>query len=110
MFQKYIGRLGKAEAEWVQEVLDMYDQDERKARLAVIAAIEEIAAAAQPKPLSRWQRFKIRLGLAKPPAPIELSEFAANVHTVTFVSGGRWWFDGLVALGLLQEGENLPAA
>lgn len=32
MFNKYINRFGKAEAEWAMEVLDMHDGDEEKAK------------------------------------------------------------------------------
>jgi hypothetical protein len=75
MFTKYLNQFQKAEAEWVQEVLDMHDGDERKARGAVLAAVQEI--------------IKHRKG-----EKAELTEFERSVDAACFASR-MWWPIGL---------------
>lgn len=42
MFTKYIGQFGKAEAEWVLEIIDMCDGDEPKAKAMVLDTVARI--------------------------------------------------------------------
>jgi hypothetical protein len=73
MFVKYLNHFQKAEAEWVQEVLDMHDGDEPKARAAVLASVDRIMAQG------------------------ELSAFDQAIEACCFASR-MWWPVGLARL------------
>ena len=81
MFRKYIGEFGKAEAEWVREVLDMHDGDQAKAQEAVIASINRI----------------IEFGIEG-----EMAEFDRCIEAACFASRD-WWHIGLRRLAELES-------
>ena len=78
MFNKYINKFDKVEAEWVLEVLDMHDGDEPKARAAVIAAVDRLIARNNGQ-------------------DVELTRFDRTVDACCFASR-NWWFVGLARL------------
>lgn len=80
MFTKYVNQFGKAEAEWVQEVLDMHDGDEPKARAAALAAVERLIASRH--------------------AHIDLTDFEKSIDACCFASR-MWWSIGLERLKAL---------
>jgi len=87
MFQKYVGKFKKMEAEAVQEILDMHDQDEQRARATVILALKDEQL---PTCVKDPYRFKV------------------SVDGLTAIHGERWWFTGLIHRGILQQGDDLP--
>lgn len=87
MFTKYINKFGKAEAEWVMEVLDLHDGDEQKAKDAILASINNL--------------------LDNRSKPELLSSFDRGIDAAFFASS-RWWQIGLAKLREL--GKIPPAA
>ncbi len=86
MFTKYINKCGKAEAEWVMEVLDLHDGNEQKAKDAILASINNLIE-----------------NRGKPDA---LSSFDHAIDASCFASS-RWWQIGLAKL---RELGKIPPA
>jgi hypothetical protein len=80
MFTKYIGRFGKAEAEWAREVLDMHDGDEARATEAIRAALYRIIACR-----------------ANDGALRDLTTFEQAV-AASYFANRNWWQTGLAYL------------
>lgn len=80
MFTKYINKFGKAEAEWVMEILDMHNGDEEKAKEAIIASVHRL--------------IKHR---DNPHSPSELTDFDQRIDAAFFASRD-WWLIGLSKL------------
>ncbi len=93
MFTKYLGKFGKAEAEWALEVLDMHGGDEQAARNALVAALDRLIAHRQAgeKVAADFDRY------------VDACCFAA----------GDWWNTGLQRLrelGKIPTQEGPPKA
>lgn len=78
MFYKYLNKFGKAETEWVQEVLDMHSGNEPQAKAAVLAALDRVIARGG----GHWG---------------ELTPFERSVEACC-VANRMWWPDGLDGL------------
>ena len=98
MFTKYMGQLGKAEAEWICEIQDMAGDGEsildciNRHREAVKKHSSEVRTYC-----SRWNRLKRLLHLRSQPRPQELSKTAQDIEAC-FFANPQWIIEGLVAL------------
>lgn len=128
LLNKYSGKLGKIEAEIVQELLDMHDGDEKATRRFVISTLRANEAGydrysklvheyhnqldayhSQTWWQKIWRRWRGLPPLELPELPkyerTDEEETAATLVAMTMVAGARWYYDGLVHLGVLKDGE-----
>ncbi len=99
MWSKYANQHGNAEAEWVHEVLDMHDGDERRAFSAVEMSLAHVIAWRRKHPTATMYPERGHL-------EFEVTEFERNVEAATWATGGRWWADGLRRLREIQMAES----
>ena len=98
MFTKYMGQLGKAEAEWICEIQDMAGDGESILEF-INRHLEEIRKNCSEMRIhcSRWNRLKRFFHLSDSPEPKELTEISKNIMGCYFANP-QWITEGLIAL------------
>jgi hypothetical protein len=123
-FRKYLGRFGKYEAEVVQEILDDHDGDREAARITVCAALDRVMAhgVAQEiyeEDLQAYRRAndlrtRIKRFMRRQPAPIlpvapaPLDGFAQAIMSISMITRGDFWGDGLRYLENMTKPVPIP--
>ena len=98
MFTKYMGQLGKAEAEWIREIEDLAGGSDALPEY-LNTLLERIRRNCSEMRIhrSRWNRLKRFLRLRSQPQPKELSKVAQDI-VFCYLVNPRWITEGLDAL------------
>ena len=98
MFTKYMGQLGKAEAEWIREIEDLAGGSDALPEY-LNTLLERIRRNCSEMRIhrSRWNRLKRFFHLSDSPEPKELTEISKNIMGCYFANP-QWITEGLIAL------------